>query len=442
MDSGHTCYLPKSRCYVQDCRRRNYYNLLMAALMYALITLGNALLTGVMSGWLLYFYLPPSGWPLVPTELFGLVVLFSRVVYILSSVSIDGLVRRTHSSWGAHLPYVLGGALCMPFLFMLLWSPPYAGSSFWNLCYLLLALTGFNLAAGFHQIPYEGLLAELDIEDKERQSISNWRMLYLLAGNLLAGLAGPLIEAFGYAPAMWIFVACAAPCLILPGLFLRRSVKPNLQSGKRAPFLENIRTAWRKPAFRIFTISWGLMWLATTLTFETLPYIVTEILHLSKAQTAYFYFSAMLVPLLAYPVVMRLSERYGTKAVFRGSLLAGAASMSLLILVGENIPVPLFVQGLLWIILQAVSLAGAQALPGTITGEIGEPDQSTFGNLVDQLASGLALAIIPFFLLLGHGQFDPAGAFGIRLLGPTGGLILLLACLIFGRYKVKQPIKT
>jgi glycoside/pentoside/hexuronide:cation symporter, GPH family len=411
----------------------------MASLAYAIITLGNATLTGVMSGWLLYFYLPPGEQPLVPLALYGIVIFFSRAIYISSNLLTDYFIQRTHSPWGRKLPYIVGGALFMPFLFILLWTSPQPGESTTNLLYLFLTLTGFNIVCAVHQTPYEGLLPELAVSEKERAAISSWKMIFLLGGNILTGFAGPLIEAFGYVQTMWIFLAVVAPCLILPGLFLRRQVRREMQpAAGQVSFFDHMKSGLKKPAFRVFALSWGLMWLATTFTFETLPYIVTEICRLSRADSAYLYFAALLTSLLAYPVAMRLAERYGPKTVFRASLLAGAISMPGLMLVSEQIPIPLLAQGILWMVLQAASLVGAQALPGIISAQIGAEDQSAFGNLVDQLASGLALAIIPFFLLLGRSQFDPGGPLGVRLLGPLGGIFLLGAVLVFGRYTAEK----
>jgi len=274
----------------------------MTALAYAIITLGNTILTGVMSGWLIYFYLPPAGQPLVPLALFGLVTLVSRVVYIPLNLALDRLSRR---AW--QISYIVGGALFMPVLFVLLWTPPHTSESLVNLLYLSAALIAFNLACGIHQAPYEALSTELAIGEKERSAISNWRMVFLLIGSILAGCAGPLIEALGYVQSMWIFAAVAAPFLILPGLFLRRRLKPKTQPVERLPFLDNIKAALGNPAFRVFALSWGLMWLGTTFTFETLPYIVTEICRLGKADTAYFYLSTLIVSLIAYPAVTGLA---------------------------------------------------------------------------------------------------------------------------------------
>lgn len=413
----------------------------MAALVYALISLGNTILTGVMSGWLIYFYIPPVGNPLVMPGLFGLAVLASRVGHIFTTILTERMASR--ATWRPLL-YMVGGALAIPGLFVLLWVPPHSTTSMWNLLQLGLILIAFNAATGVHQVAYESLLPRFALGEKERNAVSTWRMAFLLAGNVLAGLAGPFIEAVGYLSSMWIFASTSALLLIPPGLFLSRYLRRDGPAMERTPFLEHVKAALSNPNFRIFSLSWGLMWLATTFTLETLPYIVTEICRLTKADTAWFYFSTLVTGVIAYPVVMKLAKRYGAKIVFRTSLLAGAFAMPGLMLIDEHIPVPLFAQGLVWIILQTICLTGAQALPGAITAEIiaGDPQKQSslyaFGNLIDQFSSGLALAIIPFFLLVGRSMSDAAGPLGVRWLALAGSLFLLASFGVFGFYRPKK----
>jgi GPH family glycoside/pentoside/hexuronide:cation symporter len=188
-----------------------------------------------------------------------------------------------------------------------------------------------------------------------------------------------------------------------------------------------------------------LLWTAATLVLETLPFVVTEICHLTEADTVYFYLPAIAITLIAFPFINQLSARYGMKIVFRGSLLAGAVSLPLLILIGDWIPIPLLAQGIFWVVLQSASLAGAQILPSAMIAEITDIDEKQTGQrregsfysvwgLLNQVSSGLGLAIIPLFLLLGRSQSDPHGPLGVRLLGAAGGLILLAAFWIFRQY--------
>src|SRR5574342_1273078 len=99
----------------------------MAHLAYTIITLGSSTLWGVASGWLLYFYLPPGAPPLVPLTYYSAVILVSKAVNIVIGLPIGYISDRTKSSWGRRLPYVIGGAIFLPILFVLLWTPPQTG---------------------------------------------------------------------------------------------------------------------------------------------------------------------------------------------------------------------------------------------------------------------------------------------------------------------------
>src|SRR5258706_13817705 len=113
------------------------------------------------------------------------------------------------------------------------------------------------------------------------------------------------------------------------------------------------------------------------------------------------------------------------KIVYRGSLLAGAISLPLLILMCDWIPIPLLAQGILWVVLQSASLAGAQILASAMIAEITDHDEQLTGQrregsfysiwgLLNQVSSGLGLAIIPLVLLLGRSTSDPHGPVGVR----------------------------
>jgi glycoside/pentoside/hexuronide:cation symporter, GPH family len=418
----------------------------MAWLAYTIITLGSSTLWGVTSGWLLYFYLPPGAQPLVPLAFYSIVILVSKAVNILLGLPVGYISDHTRSSWGRRLPYIIGGAILIPILFVLLWTPPRASTPALTSLYLFLVLIVFNAVYEIHQVPYEALLPELAVSEKDRVAISSWKTGFLLGGNILAGFAGPLIGKFGYFYSMLVFATVVAPILILPGFFLRKQIDNSFQPVRQISFITSLKITFGNRAFQIFAITWGLLWTAATLVLETLPFVVTEICHLKEADTVYFYLPAIAVTLIAFPLITKLSERYGMKIVYRGSLLAGAISLPLLILIGDWIPIPLLAQGILWVVLQSASLAGAQILPSAMIAEITDYDErqtsqrregsfySVWG-LLNQVSSGLGLAIIPLVLLLGRSQSDPQGPLGVRLLGVIGGLLLLVSFWVFRQYR-------
>ncbi len=421
----------------------------MKWLAYTIITLGSSTLWGVVSGWLIYFYLPPGEPPIVPLAVYSIVILVSKVVNIVIGLPIGYLSDHTNSSWGRRLPYVIGGAILLPVLFVLLWTPPHAGASTSVPVYLFLVLIAFNLVYEVHQVPYESLLPELAVGEKDRVAISSWKTGFLLGGNILAGFTGPLIGSLGYVQTMWIFAIVAAPILILPGFFLRKRIDLSYQTTRQISFINSLKATFSNRNFQIFALSWGLVWTGATLVLETLPYIVTEVCRLQEADAVYFYLPAIGITLLAFPFINQLSERYGMKTIYRGSLLAGAITLPTLMLIGDWMPVPLLAQGILWVVLQSASLAGAQILPGAMVAEITDYDEHLTGQrregsfysvwgLLNQASSGLGLAIIPLFLLLGRSKLDPQGPLGVRLLGLFGGLLLLVSFWVFHFYKLDK----
>jgi GPH family glycoside/pentoside/hexuronide:cation symporter len=420
----------------------------MIRLAYTIITLGSATLWGVVGGWLLYFYVNSRTEPLVPLALYGLAMFISKAINIVTALWVGHASDHTHSSWGRRLPYIIGGGLFLPVVFYLLWRPPYENNPEGNLIYLFIALVAFGATYQIHQIPYEALLPELALAEKERVGISTWRTGFLLGGNILAGVAGPMINRWGYADSMGIFAAIAAPIIVLPGFFLQGRVNQDSIPAKRVPFLAGLKTTFANISFQVFILSWGLMWIASTFIIALIPFIVTEICGLDTSYTIYFYLSAIITTMAALPLVNRLSKRYGIKAVYRGSLLAGGISLPFLMLIGRWIPISLFAQGMAWIILQGVSLVGVQVLPSSMVAEITDYDESVVGHrragsfysvwgLFNQVSAGLAGAIIPLFLLLGHSKTDPNGPLGVRLLGLLGGILLLISFWVFRSYNLQ-----
>ncbi len=421
----------------------------MAWLIYTVITLGSATLWGLISGWLLYFYLPPGEQPLVPIAFYSVVILASKAVNILLGLPIGYLSDHTRSNWGRRLPYIIGGGIFLPVLFFFLWTPPSTTESNWNLLYLAAVLIAFSAAYEIHQIPYDSLLPELAVGEKDRVTISTWKTGFLLGGNILSGFAGPLIARLGFAATMGIFAAITAPIIILPGFFLHTRIHHAAQPREKISFLEGLRTTFANRPFQTFTLSWGLMWTASTFILGTIPFIVTEICRLDKSDTVYFYLSAIASTLLVFPFITRLSTRYGMKTIYRGSLLAGAICLPGLLLIGDWIPLPLFAQGIIWIVLQSVSLAGGQILPSAMAAEITDNDEILTGQrregsfysvwgLPNQVSSGLAAGLIPLFLLLGRSKLEPQGPLGVRLLGLAGGVLLFASFWIFRQYKLES----
>jgi GPH family glycoside/pentoside/hexuronide:cation symporter len=420
-------------------------------LAYALIQLGNPLLWSIVDSWLLYFYLPPAGRgiALVPVALYSVVVFATRALNAAAVPPIGYMSDHTRSRWGRRLPFMAASSLPMFIFFVLLWMPPVRGESIWNLVYLAVILALYNVFYSLVMIPYNALLPEVALTDQHRVRMAMWCAGAQLVGMILAGFAGLIIKAQGYVVMALICAGIALPLFYLPILALRERPDRWDTSPQRLGFRQSIAITLRNPAFQALTITGLCFWSATTFTMLIIPYIVTQICRLSEEDTMYFYIPGVLTSLVCYPIVMWLANRVGKWRVAAGSLLASAIVLPSLMLIGDWLPVPLMAQGIAWIVLQAVALSGLTMLTYTFMAEVTDYDAELTGQrregvfysawgLFDQIINGTAAAALPLLLLLGRSHSDPNGPLGVRLAGLAGGLLLLVAFLVFLRYPLRH----
>lgn len=426
-------------------------------LAYALITFGSSLIWAILSGWLLYFYLPPEGADLAPAALYSVVILGTRALNAGIAPFIGQFSDNLRSRWGRRLPLMFVSGAPLLFFFVLLWTPPLRTESVWNLAYLGVILVLYNLAYTVNQIPYTALLPELALTDRHRVRMSAWASSFLLVGMIVSAAAGMLIERFGYAITALFYALLALPMFYLPFLVLRERPERWATPAEGALPRRNLRAVvasmLQNRAFVVMTAAGAFYWGLTTLVQSAIPYIVTEICLLTPGDTLWFYVPAIAGSLACYPLVTWLAGRVGKWAVFAGSLFASALVMPGLMLIGDWLPVPLMTQGIVWVLLQSVALSGVTMLPMAFGAEIADHDAALTGQrreglyyatwgLLDQVANGIVAALLPLLLLLGRSHSDPHGPLGVRLIGLVGGLSMLVAFFIFLRYPFRGKQET
>jgi glycoside/pentoside/hexuronide:cation symporter, GPH family len=420
---------------------------------YALVSLASTAVWALMSGWLLYYYLPPdgAGSALVPAGLYSIVIFIIRTVNAVIAPPIGYISDRTQTRWGRRLPFMFASGLPMLVFFVLLWTPPVDSTSNWNLVYLAVIYLLYNFTYTLNQVPYTALLPEIARTEHHRVRVSAWSSGAFLVGMIVGSLGGPLIDRFGYTTTALIYAVAILPFFYAPFLVLRENPKRQDRAVERLDFRQGIKLMLENRAFQVMTATGVCSWLVTTFIQSVIPFIVTEICQLSTADTFLFYIPALLASLLCYPLVTWLSKKVGKWRVFAGSLLASAGVLPGLMVIGQWIPISLRVQGLTWITLQAIAMSGVTMLPPAFGAEITDYDEMLTGQrregtyyaswgFLDQVIQGAAAALLPLLLLLGRSRSDPHGPLGVRIIGLLGGLIMLIGFFIFLQYPLKQGI--
>jgi GPH family glycoside/pentoside/hexuronide:cation symporter len=415
---------------------------------YSLVTLGSSTLWALIGGWLLYFYIPPDDTPLVPEALYGAAILAIRAVNAGITPYVGYLSDRAHGRWGRRLPFMFVSGLPLLVLFVFLWMPPIQRESIWNLAYLVGVMGFYNIAYVFNQVPYTALLPEIATTDRHRVRLSAWMSGTFLIGMILGGVAGPLIDAVGYAQTMLIYAIALLPSFYLPFLVLRENPNHQVPAAERLGVRQSIALMMHNKPFLIMTAAGIFSWGIAALVQSAIPYIVTEICLLDESDTWFFYIPAIAASLLCYPAITWLSNRWGKWAVLAGSMASSAVVMLGLVAIGDWLPVPLHVQGIAWIVLQAITASAVVMLPPAFGAEIVDHDEKLTGQrregtyyaawgLLNQVIAGIVSALLPLLLLLGRSRYDPNGPLGVRMVGILGAILLLVGFLVFLRYPFK-----
>jgi Na+/melibiose symporter-like transporter len=407
---------------------------------YGLGTLARSSVGFVASSWLLYFYLPPTGDPLIPIGLYGLAIFGGRLVSAVITPYIGYLSDSSENRFGRRLPFMFVAAIIFLAAFALLWRPPLESKSVINWVYLLLVVIVFRLSTSLHQVPSQALLPELAEDDNEYVKLSTWDATFLLIGMMWGGMAGIFIERNGFQVMSFIYIISALVIFYAPFLVLRE--KHIASNTSRISFRESLMLTLRNRNFIHFVVIWVLYLVAANFVQSSVPYIVTEVCLLNTAGTTYyFYIPGVIASLLAYPLVGKLAKKWSKRKVFSTSLLASACIFPGTLFIGPWLPIPLSIQCSGWAILQSVAMAGVVVLTNAFAAEIAEGDKTHregmyFASMkvLDQIFLGLAAILLPLVLSLGRSHLSPQGAIGVRLTGLIGGLLMLVGYLIFLGY--------
>jgi len=417
--------------------------------VYSLGNLGSSAIGFVISSWLLYFYLPPDGSPLVPVALYGVAILLARIVSAITTPVVGYLSDNSQNRKGRRLPFMFRAAFPLVIYFYLLWVPPRAYISLWNLAFLMIISIAYRVTLAFYQVPYRALLPEIALTERNRVRLSAFQSGFLLIGMLIGGMAGFLIEKQGFARTALIYGVGALIFLYLPYLFLQERQDRKIGDSQRISFQNSLLMTLRNPAFLSFAIVWAAYLVTTSFVQSSAPFIVTEICLLNKADTVYFYVPGLIASLLWYPLVTWFAKRWGKWNVYASSLLLSAIVFPGTMLIGDWLPISMKIQCTTWAVLQSVVISGVIVLSSAFVAEITDYDFQLTGqhregmyfaaiSVIEQLFNGLASMLLPILFLLGRSQNSPRGPLGIRLTGVVGGLLMLIAFIVFLRFPLRH----
>ncbi len=400
--------------------------------IFAIGQLGWSILGGIISAWLVAFYLPTkelkdgvnvfSGtdipfFTLITTGLvignfltiLGLITALCRVWDAVSDPLIANLSDNSKNPKGRRMPFMRFAAIPFAIITVLIFICPSLISggkepSGWNVAWVAVTLVLFYTFMTIYCTPYNALISEFGKTQDDRMNISTYISLTYFAGTLLAYtpfvFAGLFRGLVGY---YWSYVICFIPlaiiacvCMMLPTFLIKETDFVEAKPANTNAF-KSLGKTFKNKDFRIFSASDIMYWIGLTLFQTGLPFFVKVSMHLDESLTMYFMGGMTVLSACFYPIVSKLVFKFGKKKL----VIAGFLGLALAYLITafiNIIPLPGIVYGILIIVIAAFPMSLLGIIPQSIVADVAEADSKVTG----EKREGMFFAARTFAMKLGQ----------------------------------------
>ncbi len=425
--------------YVVPVREKMAYGLGDFAINIAYTTIGF---------YFIFFLVNVAG---LPAYWAGVIFLIARAWDAITDYLMGMISDRTETRFGRRRPYILFGSIPFGIAFFLLWLVPFESDLYLVIYYVLITII-FNTAFTVVAVPYGALMPEMSQNYDERTSISGFRMGMSFVGNLVAAVGVALIvdvifgghdrylESYPIMGGLFGIIAIVSFFITFTGT--KERVKPLKQV--TGGILETFTSIMKLYEFRIVLGMFLFNMIGFDLIQAIFIFFLKDVIHISEDMTFVVMGIPLVVAVLAAPLWVMLSEKFGKRRAY----IIAAVYFALALLLSLVAPVGnlYFVMGIG--VLAGFGISASQIIPWSIIPDVIEFDEYHNGvrregafygvtTFLYKVASAVAIALASTLLgLFGYIESStvsqPESALvAIRLLMGVGPGIFFLISAIF-----------
>ncbi len=432
--------------------------------IFALGQMGWAMLAGIISNWLVYFYQPSQESILAGQTLFiqqgnvlfrvitiiGLITFIGRIFDAFTDPLIANLSDRSKNPKGRRIPFMKKIAIPFSIVTTLVFFAPKNAISNINTFWLFITLMGFYLCMTIYCTPYNALIPVIGHDQKSRIAVSTAISLTFIVGTSLAYVApviwNILAQNVDRVTAMRItfgslsVIACIL--MLIPTFFIdERKLKQVEPSSENA--FQSLKLTFKNKDFRSFVYSDVLYFTALTIFQTGLPFFVVSLMGLQESHSATLFVLMTALSLLWYPFVNILAPKIGKKRMVMFAFLLFAIDYMLTAFSGI-IGFGGLGWGVLIVAIASVSMAILGILPQAMVADVAQEDEIN----TKQNRNGMFFAARTFAFKLGQSfamliftGFAAQGVMGYRLASISAAVLCVLACIALTRYNEQRILK-
>ena len=369
--------------------------------LFAAGQFGWALLSGIISNWLVYYYQPdeaavsqgqtvfiPQGLVIFGVfTIIGAITAFGRIFDAVTDPLIASWSDRCKSKEGRRIPFLKWAALPLALSTVLVFWSPVTEKSWINAGFLFLAVMAYYLSITAYCTPYNALIPELGHTQKERLNISTVISFTFIAGTAVAYLApmiwGAFLPTAGRVDAIRItftgMAVVAFFCMLVPVFAIREKEYVNTVPTDDTAF-RSLAATFRNEEFRKFVGSDILYWIAITMFQTGLPFFVTSLLKLPETMTTLYFVGMTALSLVFYVPINKLAAHMGKKKLMLYAFAIFSAAYFYTGFLGKMTALPPAVQGAVLTVTAALPMAVFGILPQAVVADIAQSDAKLSGS--------------------------------------------------------------
>lgn len=456
---------------------------------------GWSLLGGIISAWLVTYFLPTkvdvvengAVQYLVPglaiggfLTIIGLITALSRIFDAVTDPLIASLSDRSKNPRGRRIPFMQIAAIPFAVVTVLMFVidfGAYNSSLGWlNILWVSVMIVLFYLFMTMYCTPYNALISEFGQCQEDRMFISTAISFTYLFGTLIAYvpfvvapmLRGAVGFAWSYRICFIVLAAIALVALLLPTILLKETDFIDPKPSRENVF-KSLAATFKNKDFRVFSLSDIMYWVGLTMFQTGLPYFVRVSMGFDSGMVMVFMGGMTILAAVFYPFVTGFVKKFGKKKL----VIAGFIGLAFCYAIAAVSSIPGVLpeegtggNGLSWafgiaiMVISALPMALLGIIPQSIVADVAEAESKTTGENREgmffaartfAMKFGQSLAMILFTSLAVSMAAAGAGADSGEVYPSKAGMIIVAAvavafCLagaaILFFYNEKKVMKT
>jgi GPH family glycoside/pentoside/hexuronide:cation symporter len=438
---------------------------------YCLSDIAKGLFNGMIGNYLLYFFQPTvkSGLPnLLPqSKLLGFITVMAlltglgKVIDAVTDPWVANLSDKCTHKDGRRVPFMKFAAIPYALSVYMIFMAPFTAGSVANAVWVGFFLITYYTAYTFFFIPRNALIPEVIPDAGDRVAYYGVSTAFFMGSSSFMYAATLFVDIIKKAlgvNALWswrivfgVFAVIGLVCVLLGSTAIKEKDYVEATVKPRQSLLASAKTIFKNKAFVTFFAGDLFSYLSMAFFQTAMLYYITMLLNVPESQSFLVMLSAIGVALCLFPMIVKLSKKYGKKTmlviasvvftvVFAFIYFADLLSS---LVVGYEL-----VLGLCMGVVVSFPFAAINILPQSCMSDIIQKDSIENGvnregffsatkTFIEKIAYSLAMVVVSSVLAIGAPYGESVGMLGVKLTGVFAGVFSLLSLVFFMLYNEK-----